>query len=102
MDQNYQQLFMDLKEYHPNEKAKTTANCVENQLTTHALCNENRERRPETRFQALLASVDFIPLEKVRPYDIQDLVKALKLRRSRKACLFDSIPNEFLGHLARK
>jgi hypothetical protein len=52
-----------------------------------------------TRVQALLTSVDDTPLEKVRPCDIQKLVKTLKLR---KACGLDGIPNKFLGHLPRK
>jgi hypothetical protein len=62
--------------YHPNEKANETADCLENQFTSHDLCNENHERRVETRVQVLLASVDDIspPLGKVRPCDISKLL----------------------------
>jgi hypothetical protein len=51
--------------YHPNEKASATADCLENQFTSRDLCDENHERRVETRVQALLASVDYTPLGKV-------------------------------------
>jgi hypothetical protein len=56
------------------------------------------DRQVETRVQALLASVDDTPLEKLRPYDIQKLVKILTFR---KACGFDGIPNECLMYLPR-
>jgi hypothetical protein len=39
------------------------------------------------------------PLEKVRPCDIQKLVKTLKLR---KACRLDGIPNKCLRYLPRR
>jgi hypothetical protein len=50
------------------------------------------------RAQALLASVEDIPLGKVRSCDIHKLVNSLKLR---KACGLDGIPNECLRHLPR-
>jgi hypothetical protein len=53
----------------------------------------------KARVQALLATVDDTPLEKVRPCDIQKLIKSLKLR---KACGSDGIPNECLRHLPRR
>jgi hypothetical protein len=43
--------------YHPNEKANAIAHCLENQFTSHDLCDENHERRVETRVQVLLASI---------------------------------------------
>jgi hypothetical protein len=30
--------------YHLNEKANATADCLENQFTSHNLCDENHER----------------------------------------------------------
>jgi hypothetical protein len=53
----------------------------------------------EARVQALLEAVDDNPSEKVRPCDLQKLIKSLKLR---KACGIDSIPNECLRHLPRR
>jgi hypothetical protein len=44
--------------YHTNEKAYATADYLENQFTSHDLCDENRELPIETRVQALLTSVD--------------------------------------------
>jgi hypothetical protein len=74
-------------------------NCLENQFTSHDLCDENHEREVGTTVQALLASVDDTPFGKVRPCDIHKLVKTLKLR---KACGLDGIPNECLRHLLRR
>jgi hypothetical protein len=53
----------------------------------------------EDKVRALLSCVDGNPLEKVRPCDIQKLVKSLKLR---KACGLDGIPNECLRHFLRR
>jgi hypothetical protein len=50
--------------YHTNEKANAIADCLENNFTSHDLCDENHERLVETRVQVLLAFVDDIPLEK--------------------------------------
>jgi hypothetical protein len=52
--------------YHQKEIANATANCLENQITSHDLCDENHERDVGTRVQALLASVDGTPLRKIR------------------------------------
>jgi hypothetical protein len=52
--------------YHPNEEASLIADCLENQFTSHGLCDENRERRVETTVQALIASVEGTPMGKVR------------------------------------
>jgi hypothetical protein len=62
-------------------------------------CDKNHEQQVEARVQALIASVDDTPLEKVRPCDIPKLVKSLKLRR---ACGLDGIPNKCLRHLPRR
>jgi hypothetical protein len=50
--------------YQPSEKANVIADCLENQFTSHTLCDENHERQVETRVQVLLASTDGIPLGK--------------------------------------
>jgi hypothetical protein len=41
--------------YHPNKKANVIADCLENRFKSHDLCDENHERRVETRVQAPLA-----------------------------------------------
>jgi hypothetical protein len=69
--------------YQHLDKATTTVNCVEDQFTPHNLCDENRKRQVDARVQALLEAADDTPLQKVRPCDIQKLIKLLKLR---KAC----------------
>jgi hypothetical protein len=85
--------------YHPLEKAKAIADCLENQFTPNDLGDENHERRVEARVQALLESVDNSPPERIRPCDVLKFMKTLKLR---KACGIDGIPNECLRHLPRK
>jgi hypothetical protein len=42
----------------PLEKANATADCLENQFIPHDVCEENHERRVETRVQALFEAVD--------------------------------------------
>jgi hypothetical protein len=84
---------------HPKEKAKATADSLENQFTSHDLCDENHERRVEIRVQVLLASVDDTHLRKVWAGDIHKLINSLKLR---KACVLDGIQNECLQHLPRR
>jgi hypothetical protein len=59
--------------YHPNEKANMIADCLENQFTSHDLCDENHEREVGTTVQTLLASEDGTLLGKVRPCDIHKL-----------------------------
>jgi hypothetical protein len=85
--------------YQLNEKANVIADCLENQFTSHDLCDENHARQVEAKVQALVASVSGTPLEKVRPCDIHNLANSLKLR---KACGLDGIPNECLRHLPRR
>jgi hypothetical protein len=53
----------------------------------------------EAIVQALLATVDKNPHHRIRPCDVQKLIKSLKLR---KACGTDGIPNECLRHLTRR
>jgi hypothetical protein len=72
---------------------------LENQFTTHGLCEENHEGRVEVRGQALSEAVDDSPPERVRRRDVQKLMKPLKLR---KDCRTDGIPNECLRHLLRR
>jgi hypothetical protein len=67
--------------YHPNEKANVIADRLENQVTSHDLCEENLERQVMTRVQAVLTSVDDTPLGNARPCDIHKLVNSLKLRK---------------------
>jgi hypothetical protein len=57
-----------------SQKANMTDYCLENQFTSHDLCEENHKQRVETRVQGLLVSVDESPMEKLRPCDIQKLV----------------------------
>jgi hypothetical protein len=85
--------------YQLNEKVGVIADCLENQFTSHDLCDENNERQVETTVQALLASVSGTPLYKVRPCDIHNLAYSLKFRN---ACGLDGIPNECLRHLPRR
>jgi hypothetical protein len=68
---------------------------LENQFTPNDLCDENHKRQVEARVQVLLESVDNSPPERMRPCDVQKLIKTLKLR---KACGIDGIPNECLRH----
>jgi hypothetical protein len=76
--------------YHPNKNAKVNADCLENQFTSHDLCDENHEPQVETTIQALLKSVGRTSLGKVRPCGIHNLANSLKLRM---ACGLDGIPN---------
>jgi hypothetical protein len=68
--------------YHPKEKANAIADCLENQLTSHDLRDQNHERQVETRVQALLASVDDNVSGKVKPCAIHKLANSLKLREA--------------------
>jgi hypothetical protein len=52
----------------------------------------------EAKVQALLETVDKNPPQRIRPCDVQKLIKTLKLR---KACGIDGIPNECLRYLPR-
>ncbi|PNF41415.1 hypothetical protein B7P43_G14387 [Cryptotermes secundus] len=85
--------------FHPSEKANEIADCLETQFTPHDLCDENHEQRVEARVQALLEAVDENPPLRIRPCDVQKLIKSLKLK---KACGIDGIPNECLRHLPRR
>jgi hypothetical protein len=76
--------------YQQNEKVNVIADCLENQFTSHDLCNENHARQVETTVQALLAYVSRTSLRKVRPCDIQNLANSLKMRKSYG---LDDIPN---------
>jgi hypothetical protein len=77
-------------------KATAIADCLENQFTQHDMCDKNHKQQEEARVQALLEAADDMPLGKVRPCDIQKLIKSLKLR---KICGIDAIPYECLRRL---
>jgi hypothetical protein len=47
--------------FHPLEKANAIADCLENQFTSHDLCDENHKRRVVARVQALLETIDNNP-----------------------------------------
>ncbi|PNF22596.1 hypothetical protein B7P43_G12673 [Cryptotermes secundus] len=85
--------------FYPSEKANEIADCLETQFTPHDLCDKNHEERVEARVQALLEAVDENPPLRIRPCDVQKLIKSLKLK---KACGIDGIPNECLRHLPRR
>jgi hypothetical protein len=80
----------------PLERAKATADCLENQFIPHDLCDENNKWRVEAH--ALLEAVDNNPPERIRPCDLLKLVNSLK---PRNACRIDGIPNECLRHFPR-
>jgi hypothetical protein len=67
------------------------ADYLENQFTSHGLCDENHARQVESTVKTLLAPVSGTPLGKGRPCDIHNLANSLKLR---KACGLDGIPNK--------
>jgi hypothetical protein len=73
--------------------------CLEYEFTSHDLCDKKYERKMVTRGQALLTSVDDIPLGKIRPCDTHKLENSSKLRM---VCGLDNIPNECLKHLPRR
>jgi hypothetical protein len=56
--------------FHPFEKAKAVADCLEIQFTPHDLCDDNHEQRVEARVQTLLEAVDNNPPERIRPCDL--------------------------------
>jgi hypothetical protein len=56
----------------PSEKANAIADCLDIQFTTHDLCDENHERRLETKVQALLETVDKNPPQKLRPLEYKN------------------------------
>jgi hypothetical protein len=53
-----------------------------NQFTPNDLCDETHKQRFAARVQALLETRDDSPLERVRPCDMQKLIKALKLTKA--------------------
>jgi hypothetical protein len=65
--------------FHQSEKANAIAESFEIQFTPHNLCDENHERRVEAKVQALLETVDNNPPQRIRPCDVQKLIKSVKL-----------------------
>jgi hypothetical protein len=72
---------------------------LEIQFTPHELSDENHEWQVEAIVQALLETVYKNPPQRIRPCDVQKLLKSLKLG---KACGIDGISNECLRHLPRR
>jgi hypothetical protein len=44
--------------FYPIDKARITADCIENQFTSHYLCDYDHKRQTEARVQALLDIAD--------------------------------------------
>jgi hypothetical protein len=63
---------------YPKEKANVIVDCLEDQFSSHDLCDDNLEQYVGTRILALLASVDDSQLGKIKPCDIHKLVNSLK------------------------
>jgi hypothetical protein len=76
--------------YQPLERATTIADSLENQITPHDLCDENRNRRVEARVQAMLQAGDDTPLENVTSCDIMKLITLLKLERHLELMVFQT------------
>jgi hypothetical protein len=81
------------------EKGNALADCMKNQFKPLDLCEETYERRVKVRVRAVSEAVNNNLPDKERPCHVQNLIKALKLR---KTCAIDGIPNECLRHLPRK
>jgi hypothetical protein len=64
----------------PLEKANVIADCPENQFLPHDLCGENHEQQVMARVWVLSEAVDDSPPERVRPYDVQKLIRSFKLK----------------------
>jgi hypothetical protein len=81
MDQGHQLLFVVLQ-----------ANAIADWKFSshHMMCDENHERRMEANVRALLETVNKNPPQRIRPCDLQELIKSSKLR---KVCGIDDIPN---------
>jgi hypothetical protein len=77
--------------FHPLEKANAIADCLENQVAPHDLCDENHKHRVEAIVQSLLETRNWPQWKK--------LINFLKLR---KVWGIDGIPNECLRHLPRR
>jgi hypothetical protein len=83
----------------PSEKANAIADCLEIQFTPREVCDKYYDRRVEAEVHALLETVDKNNPQRIRPCDVQKLIKSLKLRKARG---IDGIPNECLRHLPRR
>jgi hypothetical protein len=85
--------------FYPVDRANIIANCLENQFTTHDLCDCYHRRHVEAQVEALPATVDEDAPVNFRPCDVSKVIRSLKLG---KACGFDGIRNERLRHLPRR
>jgi hypothetical protein len=63
------------------DKANAIADCLQNQFTPHDLCEESHEWRVEARVRALLEAVDSDPPERIRPRDLTEITKFLKIEK---------------------
>jgi hypothetical protein len=84
---------------YPINKANITADCLENRVRTHDLCDYNHKRQVEAEVHAPLATVDGEPLVKFRTCGVSKEIHSLRLG---KACGFDGIPNVCLKHFLRR
>jgi hypothetical protein len=73
-------------------KVNVIADCLENQIKSLDLCDENQKRNVDSTDKVLFASVRCTPFGRVRPCEIHELAISLKLRKS---CGLDGIPNAF-------
>jgi hypothetical protein len=78
------------------DKANINADCLENQLRVHDLCDFDNRRDVGAKVEALLATVDEDTSVNSRPCDISKEMQCLKLE---KACGFDGNQNECVRHL---
>jgi hypothetical protein len=100
MDQGHQMLFMVLQASNFIRSIKPTQLLTLWKLSSHhELCGDNHERWVEADVQTLLNTVDTTHPQRIRPCDVQKIIKSLKLK---KACGIDGIPNECLRHFPRR
>jgi len=75
------------------EKANANADCLEHRFTPHDPCDEFLGEGVEVHVQAVP------PTERVRCYDVQKIIRTLKLGKTRG---LDGIPKKCLRHLPRR
>jgi hypothetical protein len=64
--------------FYPIDKANAIADCLENQLTAHNLCDCDHRQQVEATVQALLATVDEGAPVNFRPYDVSKEIQSFK------------------------
>jgi hypothetical protein len=65
----------------PLEKANVIADCLENQFSPQDLCEDYHKWQVVARIQALFKATDNNPPHRVRPCDVQKIIKSLKLKK---------------------